>query len=73
MTMQILKETITRREYKTKWQALTRAKQAGLNIDLIDQFYAKMLNKGYDREITIKCVLYAAKQGAFGFLHDWER
>ena len=48
MTMQILKETITRREYKTKWQALTRAKQAGLNIDLIDRFYATMLNKGYE-------------------------
>lgn len=73
MTMQILKETATRREYKTKWQALTRAKQAGLNIELVDRFYAKMLNKGYDREITIKCVLYAAKQGAFGFLREWER
>ena len=73
MTMQILKETATRREYKTKWQALTRAKQAGLNIDLIDRFYAKMLNKGYNRPTAIECVLYAAKQGAFGFLHDWER
>ena len=28
MTMQILKETLTRREYKTKWQTLSRAKQA---------------------------------------------
>lgn len=73
MTMQILKETITRREYKTKWQALTRAKQAGLNIDLIDRFYATMLNKGYDRPTAIECILYAAKNGVFGMLNTWER
>lgn len=73
MTMIILKQTASRREYKTKWQALTRARQAGLNIDLIDQFYATMLNKGYDRNTTIQCILYAAKEGAFGMLNRWER
>lgn len=73
MTMQILKETATRREYKTKWQALTRAKQAGLNIGLIDRFYATLLSKGYNRPTAIECLLYAAKNGAFGLLNEWER
>ena len=71
--MQILKETATRREYKTKWQALTRAKLAGLNIDLINQFYATLLSKGYDRPTAIECLLYAAKNGVFGLFNEWER
>ena len=73
MTMQILKETATRREYKTKWQALTRAKQAGLNIELVDRFYAALLSKGYDRPTAIECLLCAAKNGAFGLFNEWER
>ena len=73
MTMYILKETATRREYKTKWQAIQRASAAGLNMALVDKLYAEMLRRGYSREFARAGVLYAAKNGAFGFINAWER
>ena len=71
--MIILQQTATRREYKTKWQAITRAKAAGLDMDLVDRFYAEMLRRGYTREFAMAGIFYAAQQGAFGFINKWER
>lgn len=71
--MFILSETATRREYKTKWQALNRAKAAGLDINLVDAFYKEMRARKYSREYAITAILYAAKQGAFGLINTWER
>ena len=71
--MYILNETNTLREYKTKWQALNRAKAAGLNVELLDRFYAEMMRRGYGREITLAAVFDAARQGVFGFIKPWER
>ena len=71
--MYILSETKSRREYKTKWQALNRAQAAGLNVKLLDQFYAEMMRRGYGREVTLAAVFDAARQGVFGFITPWER
>lgn len=71
--MQILKESPTRQEYKRRWKSIARARQKGLNIDLIERFYAAMRKLGYDKQTTIECLLYCAKNGAFGFVNGWER
>lgn len=71
--MFIVNAAQTRAEYKRRWQLLARAKQKGLNIDLLDEFYQKMLERGYSQETTRAAMLYAAKNGVFGFLNTWER
>lgn len=71
--MYILQETKTRREYKTKWQAIDRAKRAGLNMDLVDRFYAEMLRRGFGRELALAGLFDLARQGAFGFVNSWEK
>lgn len=67
--MQILIETTTRREYKTKWQAINRAQAAGLNMKLVDRFYAEMLRRGYERDIALAGLFIAAREGAFGIIN----
>ena len=71
--MYILQETKSRREYKTKWQAIDRAKRAGLNMELVDRFYAEMLRRGFGRELALAGLFDLARQGVFGFITPWER
>lgn len=67
--MQILAETKSRREYKTKWQAIKRATLSGLNMDLVDKFYAEMLRRGYGHELALAGLFEAAREGAFGIIN----
>ena len=69
----ILSESNNRTEYKRRWKAMERAKQKGLNTDLIDAFYAAMIKRGYEREIATAAVYCAARDGLFGFANAWER
>ena len=69
----ILSESNNRTEYKRRWKAMERAKQKGLNTDLIDAFYAAMIKRGYEREIAMAAVYCAARDGLFGFANAWER
>ena len=71
--MEILKETQTRRQYKTRWQAIARAKEKGLNVALLDRLYAEIKKRGYSHEFALDGLLYAARCGAFGFVKAWER
>lgn len=71
--MEILKETQTRSEYKRIWIALKRASQHGLNTGLLDAFFSKALEQGYDLQTARAAVYYAAKNGVFGYLNAWER
>lgn len=71
--MEMLKETQTRKQYKTRWQAIARAKAKGLNVALLDRLYAEIKKRGYSHEFALDGVLYAARCGAFGFVNGWER
>ena len=71
--MEILKEIKTRRQYKTRWQAIARAKAKGLNVALLDRLYAEIKKRGYSHEFALDGVLYAARCGAFGFVNGCER
>lgn len=71
--MYILKEATNRAEYKRRWQIINRARDKGVNFDLVDAFYKKMTEKGYNQETTLAAVFYAAKCGVFGFVNAWER
>lgn len=71
--MYILNETTSRTEYKRRWQIINRARGKGLNFDLVDAFYKKMTDKGYNHETTLAAVFYAAKCGVFGFVNTWKR
>lgn len=69
----ILHDATTRAEYKRRWKAIDRAKQKGLNTDLIDAFYSAMIKQGYQRETTTAALYCAARDGLFGFVNKWER
>lgn len=72
--MNMLKEiTASRREYKTKWQALNRAKKAGLDIALVESFYRKLTEHNYSLETIKEVMFYASRQGLFGFINNWEK
>lgn len=66
----LLQETTTRADYKKRWQTLNRAKKAGFNVDLLDKFYKKMLQKGYSRQETRDCLFYAVNCGVFGVINN---
>lgn len=64
----ILSESATRREYKRRWKALERARNNGLDTELIEQFYLAMVKKGYTQE-TMRAVIYCAgRDGVFGLI-----
>lgn len=69
----ILHDSGTRAEYKRRWKAIDRAKQKGLDTDLINAFYGTMINRGYEHETVIAAVYCAARDGLFGFVNRWER
>lgn len=69
----ILSESNNRTEYKRRWKAMERAKQKGLDTDLIDAFYGAMIKRGYQRDIAISALYCAARDGLFGFVNTWER
>lgn len=71
--MELIKDSATRAEYKRRWKAVARAKQKGLDTDLINAFYGAMIKQGYEREIVIAAVYCAARDGLFGFVNNWER
>lgn len=71
--MYILNEATNRAEYKRRWQIINRARNKGVNFALVDAFYKKMIDKGYNRKITLEAVFYAAKCGVFGAVNTWER
>lgn len=71
--MYILNETTSRAEYKRRWQIINRAKNTGLNFELVDAFYKKMVDKGYNKKTTLDAVFYAAKCGVFGYVKTCER
>ena len=73
MKSYILSDSGTRAEYKRRWKAMERAKQKGLDTDLIDAFYAAMIKRGYTQEITQAALYCAARDGLFGFANAWER
>ena len=73
MKSYILSDSGTRAEYKRRWKAMERAKQKGLDTDLIDAFYAAMIKRGYTQEITQAALYVAARDGLFGFVNKWER
>ena len=73
MKSYILHDSGTRNEYKRRWKAMERAKQKGLDTDLIDAFYAAMIKRGYEREIATAALYCAARDGLFGFANAWER
>lgn len=73
MKSYILSDSGTRAEYKRRWKAMERAKQKGLDTDLIDAFYAAMIKRGYTQEITQAALYVAARDGLFGFVSNWER
>ena len=67
--MYILSESETRAEYKRRWKAVARAKNHGLNTDLIDRFYELLRAKGYSREIALAAMIVAAQDGIFNFVN----
>lgn len=69
----ILSESNNRTEYKRRWKAMERAKQKGLDTDLIDAFYAAMIKRGYQRETATAALYCAARDGLFDFANAWER
>ena len=69
----ILSESNNRIEYKRRWKAMERAKQKGLDTDLIDAFYAAMIKRGYQYETVTAALYCAARDGLFGFVNNWER
>ena len=69
----ILSESNNRTEYKRRWQAITRAKKRGLNTDLIDLVYTKLIQKGYSHKTAIESLILAARDGLFGFVNTYER
>lgn len=73
MKSYILSDSGTRAEYKRRWKAMERAKQKGLNTDLIDAFYGALIKKGYTQEITQAALYVAARDGLFGFVNNCER
>ena len=73
MKSYILYNSGTRAEYKRRWKAMERAKQKGLDTDLIDAFYGTLIKRGYEREIAIAALYCAARDGLFGFVNRWER
>lgn len=73
MKSYILSESGTRAEYKRRWKAIARAKNHGLDTDLIDAFYGALIKRGYERDIAISALYCAARDGLFGFVNRWER
>lgn len=73
MKSYILSESETRAEYKRRWKAMARAKNHGLDTDLIDAFYGALIKRGYEREIATAALYCAARDGLFGFVNRWER
>ena len=71
--MYLLNETTSRAEYKRRWQIMNRARNKGINFALVDAFYKKMTDKGFDQKTTLEAVFYAAKCGVFGVVNVWER
>ena len=71
--MYILKESPTRQEYKRRWKAVARAKNHGLNTDLIDRVYKLLRERGYTHETAIAAMILAARDGVFNFVNVWER
>lgn len=71
--VEILREIQDRRQYKTKWQAIARAKAKGLNTDLLDRFYMVAKKRGYTKEFTKELIFYSARAGVFGFVNALER
>lgn len=71
--MEMLKETQTRRQYKSRWQAIARAKEKGINVALLDRLYSEIKKRGYSHEFALDGLLYMARCGAFGFVNSWER
>lgn len=64
--MTILQHAATRAEYKRRWKAIARARKHGLDIDLIERFYLRMYQKGYNQATIRECLYYCAEQGIFG-------
>lgn len=64
---------MTRQEYKRRWIACKRAHERGLNARLALALYDEMKRRGYSADFALDGVLYAARNGAFGFINAWER
>ena len=73
MSNYILHDSGTRAEYKRRWKAMARAKNHGLDTNLIDAFYGALIKRGYQRETATAALYCAARDGLFGFANAWER
>lgn len=73
MTMSILTDVATRAEYKRRWQIMTNAGHKGLDVDLVNAFYAKMVAKGYGFDTILDAMYYAARVGVFGQIQKGAR
>lgn len=71
--MELVKNSANRAEYKRRWKAVARAKQHGMDTELMNSVYVLLCRKGYNMDTIKECMYYFAKIGLFGFVNAWER